>query len=278
MIVIPFIKMHGLGNDFVVIDGRETPFGISSNAAKSIGDRRTGVGCDQILILKPVSDDLADAYMEIWNADGSIARACGNGARCVAALLMSKTNRSSAIIETAAGLVHADSGDDGMITVDMGQASSEWTDIPLSEERDTLHLGIENGPLSDPVGVNIGNPHAVFFVEDADAIDIEVMGPIFENHPLFPDRANIEIVSVLEPNRLRMRVWERGGGLTRACGSGACAAAVAGHRRGLTGRRIEVVLDGGLMSVEWLDNGHVLMTGPAVSVYNGELDSALFYD
>ncbi len=268
----PFIKMHGLGNDFVVVDARREPFQLTDAMAKAIADRREGVGCDQLLIMEPPTNGSADVFMRIRNHDGGEVGACGNGTRCVAALVMSELGREAITIETSAGLLQAKAAGPGRVTVDMGEARLGWRDIPLSEERDTLHLGIENGPLADPVGVSMGNPHAVFFVEDVESLPLEELGPTLEHHPLFPERANIGAAEVIGENKLRLRVWERGVGETRACGTGACAAAVAAARRGLTGRKVEVVLTGGPLTIEWLENGHVEMTGPVATSFHGELN------
>ncbi len=272
---LPFIKMHGLGNDFVVLDARETPLRLSAEEARAIADRRTGVGCDQLLVLEPARSRLADAFMRIYNADGHEVSACGNGARCVAAMVMREKGAREAIIETAAGLLDTVAVNDGGVCVDMGRVSFDWRDIPLSGPADTLHLGIEEGVLKDPVAVNVGNPHAVFFVDDADAVPLETVGPAVENHALFPEFTNVEAAQVLAPDRIRMRVWERGAGITRACGSGACATLAAASRRGLTGRSADIVLDGGSLHVEWLKDDHVLMTGPVAVSFTGNLDRAL---
>ncbi|WP_340116078.1 diaminopimelate epimerase [Pelagibius sp. 7325] len=271
----PFIKMHGLGNDFVVVDARTEPFPLTDALAKAIADRREGVGCDQLLILEPPANGSADVFMRIRNHDGGEVGACGNGTRCVAALVMGELGRDAIIIETSAGLLRAKAAGPGRVTVDMGEARLGWRDIPLSEERDTLDLGIGNGPLQDPVGVNMGNPHAVFFIDNVESLPLEELGPPLEHHPLFPERANIGAAEVIGKDRLRLRVWERGAGLTRACGTGACAAAVAAARRGLTGRKVEVVLDGGSLTIEWLDNGHVEMTGPVATAFHGALNGTL---
>lgn len=274
----PFIKMHGLGNDFVVIDARERPFMLDETGARAITNRRTGIGCDQLLILeKPAGGrGLADVFMRIRNNDGGEVSACGNGARCVADYVMRETGRDAIVIETAAGMLDASVATPGprgerRVTVDMGPAKLDWRDIPLAEPQDTARLALALGPLKDPVGVSMGNPHAVFFVDDAEAIDVAALGPVLERHSLFPERANIEIVQVLSPGRVRMRVWERGVGITQACGTGACAAVVAAARRGLTGRSATVVLDGGELDIEWLQDGHVLMTGPVAVSFTGEL-------
>ena len=232
MTQVAFTKMHGLGNDFVIVDGRDGDLAIGGTQARAIGDRRRGVGFDQLLILEPAKDAAADLFMRILNPDGSEAEACGNGTRCVAARVMDELGRDTLNIETVAGVLATTTGADGLVTVDMGPANLEWRQIPLAVEADTLHLDIENGPLRDPVAVNIGNPHMVFFVDDADAIDVAGLGPALESHPLYPERTNVEICSLSGPDQLRMRVWERGAGITQACGSGACAAGVAAARRG----------------------------------------------
>ena len=275
MTQVAFTKMHGLGNDFVIVDGRDGDLAIGGTQARAIGDRRRGVGFDQLLILEPAKDAAADLFMRILNPDGSEAEACGNGTRCVAARVMDELGRDTLNIETVAGVLATTTGADGLVTVDMGPANLEWRQIPLAVEADTLHLDIENGPLRDPVAVNIGNPHMVFFVDDADAIDVAGLGPALESHPLYPERSNVEICSLSGPDQLRMRVWERGAGITQACGSGACAAGVAAARRGLTGRRVEIVLDGGPLSIEWREDGRVLMTGPVATSFEGTLGPEL---
>jgi diaminopimelate epimerase len=272
---LPFIKMHGLGNDFVVVDARQRPLALSAAQARAIADRKTGVGCDQFIVIEPARNGRADAAMRIRNADGGEVEACGNAARCVAQLLMRETHRTRVAIDTAGGLIVAEAAGAGRIAVDMGPARLDWREIPLAREMDTLHLDLALGPLADAVAVNIGNPHAVFFVPDAEAVALEILGPQLEHHPLFPQRCNIEVATVLADERIRMRVWERGVGITRACGTGACATLVAAARRGLTGRRAEVLLDGGPLEIEWLDNGHVRMTGPAATSFSGKLDDTL---
>ncbi len=266
---LPFLKMHGLGNDFVVLDARAQALELSPETARRIADRHRGVGCDQLLILEPARNG-GDLYLKILNADGGEVGACGNGTRCVARLLFEETGRVEAKIETRAGLLTGlDS--DGLVTVDMGPANLGWQEIPLARELDTLHLDYAKGPLSDPVAVNIGNPHVLFFVADAEAMDLETLGPQIETDPLFPERVNVGLVQHLGGDRLRYRVWERGVGITIACGSGACAAGVAAARRGLTGRRVRVTLDGGDLRIDWRDDTHVLMTGPASKSFAGTL-------
>ncbi len=271
----PFIKMHGLGNDFVVLDARAEAIALDSAAARAIADRHTGVGCDQLLILEPPRSQGADVFMRIRNADGGEVEACGNGTRCVADLVMREQGRDRVVVETAAGLLEARAAGPQRVSVDMGPARLAWRDIPLARECDTLHVPLALGPLADPVCTSLGNPHATFFVEDAEAIDIAALGPRLEHDPIFPERANIGVVQVLSPTRLRFRVWERGAGITVACGSGACAALVGAHRRGLAERRAEIVLDGGALEIEWRADGHVLMTGPVAVSFTGTLDSAL---
>ena len=267
--------MHGLGNDFVVLDDRNGTLAIGEVEARNIGDRRRGVGFDQLLILEPAKDPDAHVFMRIRNPDGLEAEACGNGTRCIAARTMDEMGVNKLNVETVAGTLKTWRCEDGRVTVDMGPARLDWKDIPLAQKRDTLHLNISNGPLIDPVAINLGNPHIVFFVEDADSVDLAALGPNLEHHPLFPERTNIEVASILGPNKLRMRVWERGAGITQACGSGACAAVVAAHRRSLMGRRVEVILDGGPLEIEWRDDGQVEMTGPVATSFKGWLDPGI---
>jgi diaminopimelate epimerase len=217
---LAFRKMHGLGNDFVVLDGRRAAVRFTPESASAIANRRTGVGCDQILILETPRNG-GDAFMAIRNSDGGEVQSCGNGSRAVARVLFEETGKDRLTIETLAGPVTAWRAADGQIAVDMGPAQTDWRRIPLAQEKDTLHLGIGEGPLQDPVGVNMGNPHAVFFVKDVSAIDLAAVGPKIEHHPLFPERVNVEAVQVINRGRLRMRVWERGAGITLACGTGA---------------------------------------------------------
>jgi diaminopimelate epimerase len=274
---LPFTKMHGLGNDFVVIDARNRALGptrshLSEDQKRRIADRRRGIGCDQLIVLE--GSARADVFMRIYNPDGSEAGACGNATRCVAGRLMAESGVDRIVVETISGLLETHAADRGDITVDMGAARTGWRDIPLAQECDTLHLPVRLGPLTDPVGVNVGNPHAVFFVPDVATIDLEKIGPQLEHAPLFPERVNIEIVQQLSSGRLRMRVWERGAGITQACGSGACASLVAAARRGLTGRKAEVVVDGGTLTIEWRSDDHVLMTGGWTTSFHGEIELA----
>lgn len=265
----PFRKMHGIGNDFVVLDGRAQPVALTVAQAKTLADRRWGVGCDEILIIERAKNG-GDAFMGVRNADGSVAENCGNGARCVADVLMNETGKSKIVLETLGGPVTATRAAKGLVAIDMGAARLKWNEIPLANDMDTLHLPISEGPLKDPVAVSMGNPHAVFFVADAEAVDLEKLGPKLEHHPLFPQRANIEVVQAMSRTHLRMRVWERGSGITMACGTGACATAVAAVRRGLSERSVKVMLDGGDLEIEWREaDGHVIMTGPATHSFSG---------
>jgi diaminopimelate epimerase len=218
--------------------------------------------------------DGADVFMRIHNADGGEVEACGNATRCIATLLMRETGGERVVVETAAGLLEARPASGGRVSVDMGKARLDWREIPLAAAQDTLHVALTMGPLADPVCTNIGNPHATFFVADTAAIDLAALGPLLERHALFPERANIGIAELVAPDRLRLRVWERGVGITRACGTGACAAAVAASRRGLTGRTAEVVLEGGTLAIDWRTDGHVVMTGPVATSFHGSFDPA----
>jgi len=272
---LSFTKMHGLGNDFVVLDARRQRLEIGERQARAIADRRTGVGCDQLIIVEPPVNGFADAFMRIRNADGGEVEACGNASRCVATMIMSENQSRHAIIETVAGLLDAESAENGLISVDMGRIRFDWRDIPLSKAMDTKQLELEAGPLKNPVAVNIGNPHAVFFVDDAEAVPLEIYGPIVERHALFPEFANVGAAQIISRDHIRLRVWERGVGITRACGTGACAALAAASRRGLTERAAEVALDGGPLRIEWLKDDHILMTGPVSVSFSGVLDPSL---
>ena len=272
---ILFIKMHGLGNDFVVLDARATPIPLDDARARAIADRHTGVGCDQLLVMEPPTQAGADVFMRIRNADGDEVEACGNGTRCIAAVLMRETGKPRVVIETVAGLLEATAASEARVTVDMGPARLGWREIPLARDCDTLHVPLTLGPLADPVATNMGNPHATFFVPDAEAVDVAGLGRELEHHAIFPARANIGVASLAGKDRLRFRVWERGVGITIACGTGACAAGVAAARRGITGRRVTVVADGGPLEIEWRADGHVLMTGPAAVSFTGTLDPSL---
>jgi diaminopimelate epimerase len=271
---LPFRKMHGLGNDFVVLDARARPLELSGTQVRAMADRRTGIGFDQLLIIEPAQAD-GDVFMTVRNADGGVVSSCGNGARCIAAVVMDDLNKNAVVLETLAGPVAATRTKDGLVAVDMGPARLDWQEIPLAIAENTAHLDLVIGGLSNPVAVNMGNPHVVFFVKDVDDIDLSDLGPTIETHVLFPERTNVEVVEVIDRNHVRMRVWERGVGITQACGTGACAVGVAAARRDLTERTLTVTLDGGDLLVEWRDDGHVIMTGPVAETYSGLLDRSL---
>jgi diaminopimelate epimerase len=277
---VSFLKMHGLGNDFVVIDARKRPFTLSAAQAAAIADRRRGIGCDQIIVLE-AGQGSEDAFMRIRNADGSASAACGNATRCIGGFLMDETGKSRAIIGSEAGDLFADRASGQDVTIDFGPARLGWRDVPLAREMDTLHLPLALGPVSDPAGCSMGNPHATFFVPDVSVIDLAALGPKLEFDPLFPERANIGFAQVIARDRIRLRVWERGAGITQACGTGACAALVNAHRRGLADRKARVELDGGTLTIEWREaaipgqEGHVLMTGAVAISFRGTIDPSL---
>ena len=269
--LVPFLKMHGCGNDFVVIDERAGSLGLTEARAAAIAHRRTGIGCDQFISLEPAGDG-ADVFMRIRNPDGSEAGACGNATRCVVSMVAAELGRDDVAVRTISGLLPSRMLPDGRVTVDMGPVRLDWADVPLASPMDTLKLDLARGDVRDPAAASMGNPHATFFVRDMDAVDIEAIGPSLEHDALFPQRANIGFVQVLSPERIRLRVWERGAGLTLACGSGACAALVNAHRRGFTARKATVIVDGGVLEIEWRADGHVLMTGPVATSFRGTLD------
>ena len=278
---IGFRKMNGLGNDFVVIDARSRALGLGSDVVRAIADRKEGIGCDQIIALEPSRK--ADVFMRIWNADGGEVGACGNAARCVAALVAAERGEPKISIETESAVLGATVNGDGSVTVDMRSPRFAWDEIPLSEPfHDTRRIELQVGPIDAPVlhtpsVVNVGNPHCLFFVDDVAAHDLARFGPMLEHHPLFPERANISLVQVTGPDALIVRTWERGAGLTRACGTAACAAAVAAARRELVGRKVGVSLPGGDLNIEWRESdGHILMTGPYALYFEGTLPAALF--
>jgi diaminopimelate epimerase len=277
---MPFLKMHGLGNDFVVLDGRQAPLDLTVARRRAIADRRLGVGCDQLIVLEPPTDRDADVFMRIYNPDGGEAGACGNATRCVASVLMDERRTDLVTVQTISGLLESQKAGTGvnglpMISVDMGPAGLDWRDIPVARACDTKHMPVGAGPLQDPVGTSMGNPHATFFVDDLDSIPLSELGPRLEHDAFFPERANIGVAQLVGPGRIRLRVWERGAGLTLACGSGACAAVVAASRLGLVDRKADVVLQEGTLTIEWLRDGHVLMTGGIALAFKGELDRSL---
>ena len=268
----PFVKMHGLRNDFVIVDGRETPYKPSVAEIVRICDRREGVGGDELLVIEPHRSGKDYAFVRIINPDGSEAEACGNASRCVGWLLMEECGRDEIRIETLGGVLSCSRAGEKQVAVEMGRLRTGWQEIPLSREMDTLHLGIGAGPLQDPVGMNIGNPHAVFFVDDLSAVDLTRYGPQLQKDPLFPEGANIGTAQLLDPKTLRLSVWERPGTLTTACGTGACVAVAAAHRRGLTTEKcMTVVMPAGSVEIELKENGTVVMTGPVETCYAGYL-------
>lgn len=271
---LPFRKMHGHGNDFVVLDARARPHKLSTAQVQAIANRRTGVGFDQLLIIEPAQGD-GDVFMTVRNADGGVVSSCGNGARCVADIVMADAGKDEIILETLAGPLTAARTDNGLIAIDMGPAKLDWQNIPLAMAENTEHVDLVVGILSNPVAVSMGNPHAVFFVDDVYDVDLDELGPVIETHALFPKRTNVEVVQVLDRSHVRTRVWERGVGITQACGTGACAVGVAGVRRDLTERTVTVSLDGGDLHIEWRDDGHVIMTGPVAHSYDGVLDGSV---
>ena len=269
--------MHGLGNDFVILDWRDDRSRKGPEAAaRRLADRRLGIGCDQILVLRDC--DTADLRMDILNQDGSPSGACGNGTRCVADMMMNELQQDRIQIETDGGMLAAWRVADGDIAVDMGPVKTDWQDVPLASAADTLHVpldiaGVDAAGL-DAVCHSLGNPHAVVFVEDAERVDIERIGPLVETAPLFPDRVNLSVVSRRDDGSFRMRVWERGVGITMACGSGACASGVAVARRGLGQDENRIVMDGGAVTISWnRDTSHVVMTGPVSYVATGQLSA-----
>lgn len=261
----PFIKMHGLGNDFVVLDARDAPLpALSSKTASAIADRHTGIGCDQLIVLEP--SETHDFTMRIYNCDGGEVEACGNATRAVALL-----HGEAAVIETTGGVLALEPSDGGA-TVDMGKPRFDWDAIPLDYAMDTAAMPVGWGELENPAAVNVGNPHVVFFVDDAGAVDLGTIGPEIEHDALFPARVNVNVASLAGPDHLTLHVWERGAGLTRACGTGACASAVAAIRRGLVGNRVTVTLPGGDLIIEWREGENIRMTGPAAESFRGEFN------
>ena len=272
-----FIKMNGLGNDFAIFDSREQPLSLSAEQAAFVANREDGVGCDQVIVLEPSSK--ADVFMRILNADGSEVDACGNATRCVGRIVAGELNRAGVTIETNAGVLVAQIIGQDQVTVDMGVPKFDWQDIPLMEEfRDTRMIELQIGPIDNPVlhspsVVNVGNPHCIFWVKDIEAHDLAKFGPMLENHPMFPERANISLAQVTSKNSLILQVWERGAGLTEACGTAACAAAVTAARKKLTGRNVAVSLPGGDLQIHWREaDDHILMTGPIELEFKGQID------
>lgn len=272
----PFLKMNGAGNDFVVVNALETPFQPTVDQVRAIADRQTGEGCDQLIAIEP--SEQADAFMRVWNADGGMVETCGNALRCVGWVLMQSTGKDEVRIDTLGGMTSARRGADGQVTVDMGAPRLDWTQVPLAEEMDTRGIELQIGPIDDPVlhtpgAVSMGNPHVVFFMDHApnDGF-VRGSGSLIEHHPLFPEGVNVGFVHAISPDHIRLRVWERGAGLTKACGTGACAALVASARRGVTGRHAKVDVDGGRLVIDWDEaSDHVFMTGPVEVERTGTL-------
>lgn len=259
---LPFMKMHGLGNDFVVLDRRAHRYELTAPLIQAIADRHRGVGFDQLAVIEPGED--ADAFLVFYNSDGSESAACGNATRCIARHIMDETGKVTLRLRTRRGVLHAKDKGNGLTSVNMGPPQLDWQSIPLSEAVDTTELPIEGSP----VATGMGNPHCTFFVPDAEAVPLAEFGARYEHHPLYPQRTNVQVAQVTGPDRLRMRVWERGVGITLASGSSSCATAVAAARRGLTGRRVTVDLDGGSLAIDWAEDG-VWMTGTTTHVFSG---------
>ncbi len=270
----PFIKMHGLRNDFIVVDGRTQPYRPSVEEIIRFCDRHEGVGADELLIIDPprAGSAAAAAFVRIFNPDGREVEACGNASRCVGWLLLEESKQDEVLIDTFGGLLGCRRAGKKQVAVKMGKLQTDWQDIPLSREMDTLHLGIGAGPLQDPIGMNIGNPHAVFFVDDLASVDLTIWGPQLQKHPLFPEEANIGVAQLIDAKTLKLSVWERPGALTTACGTGACVAVAAAHRRGLTTeKRMTVIMPGGSMEIELKEDCLAVMTGPVETCYTGFL-------
>ena len=275
----PFLKMNGLGNDFVVVDARQSAFVPEPDQIRAWGDRASGIGFDQLIAIEGSAN--GDAFMRVWNSDGGTVETCGNALRCVAWVLNPDAADKTLKIDTLGGLTKARmlraDASTGTASVDMGKPRLDWREIPLSEDMDTLRLELKVGPYDAPLyhtpcAVSMGNPHCVFFVDDVDTVDVAATGSLIENHPLFPEGVNVEFAQVIDRQTVRMRVWERGAGITKACGTGACATLVATARRGLTDRSATIIMDGGPLHIAWADNDHVIMTGPVEVEFSGELN------
>ncbi len=277
---LPFRKMNGLGNDFVVLDGRNRAISMDEMKARTIADRKTGIGCDQIIVLQ--KSDIADVRMLVWNSEGGQVESCGNASRCIADMLFDENKTTSATIDTLGGFLIARKAGDRTVTIDNGVPKFDWKDIPLSEEfRDTRHIELQVGPIDAPLihspsVVNVGNPHCIFWVKDLDVVDLSKVGPMLEHHHLFPQRANITLARVEARDHVTLKVWERGAGLTRACGTAACAVMAAGARIKIIDRKCRITLPGGDLMMEWRESDdHVLMTGPVTYEFDGVLPQEL---
>ncbi|CAL4866100.1 Diaminopimelate epimerase [Asticcacaulis sp. MM231] len=274
----PFLKMNGLGNDFIVVDARDTAFTPAPEQIRAWGDRASGIGFDQLISIE--GSPQGDAFMRVWNNDGGTVETCGNALRCVAWYLNRDASDKTLKIDTLGGLAKARvlraDAKTGTASVDMGKPGLDWQQIPLSEEMNTERLELQVGPIDaplyhTPVAVSMGNPHVVFFVADVNRVDVTANGSLIENHPLFPEGVNVEFAQIIDRQTIRMRVWERGAGITMACGTGACATLVAAARRGLTDRSATVIMDGGPLHIAWAENDHVIMTGPIEVEFEGTL-------
>jgi diaminopimelate epimerase len=268
-----FLKMHGLGNDFVVFDARDGAIALNSAQAKALADRHFGIGCDTVVLIRPGGAE-ADATALFYNADGTESESCFNASRCVARLLLDERGLARIKLSTKGGMLVCNDAGKGLVTVDMGEPRLDWQQVPVASAVDTVNFPLDIGGNSIPVSaVSMGNPHCVLFVPDAEKAPLATLGPKIETLPFFPKRTNVEFAQVLDSGTIRMRVWERGVGVTLACGTGACATAVAAIRRGLAGRKVKLVLDGGTLAIEWReDDGHVLMTGPTAMPFRGRVD------
>jgi diaminopimelate epimerase len=268
-----FLKMHGLGNDFVVFDARDSAFALTALQIRKVADRHFGIGCDTVVVIRP-GGAAADAAVQFFNADGAEAESCGNATRCVARLLLDERGLARVKLSTKGGLVVCSDAGKGLVTLDMGEPQVEWAQVPLASAVDTANFPLDIGGGTIPASaVSMGNPHCVLFVPDAEQAPVTALGPKIETLPLFPNKVNVEFAQVLDQSRIRMRVWERGVGVTLACGTGAAATAVAAARRGLTGRKVEITLDGGTLQIEWREaDNHVLMTGPTAMPFRGRVN------
>lgn len=278
---LPFIKMNGLGNDFVVLDARVRPIALTQEQIVTISDRGQGIGCDQLIVMEPSKQAGVDVFMRIYNAEGGEVDACGNATRCIAALVAEENGTNAVTVQTNAGLLVGRVAGE-MVSVDMGVPRLAWDQIPLSEPfADTNGIELQIGPIDKPVlhtpsVVNVGNPHAIFWVDDLEAHDLGRFGPLLEHHPMFPERANITLAHVLSPTEIAVKVWERGAGLTQACGTAACATGVAAVCKGLTERKVTIHLPGGPLDIEWRESdGHIIMTGPWARDWEGTVPPAL---
>ena len=274
-----FRKMNGLGNDFVVLDARKTPIAISEAQARAIANRKTGIGCDQLIVME--NSSIADVRMRIWNAEGGEVPSCGNASRCIADLMFDELGATSTTIDTKGGFLLAKKAGDHLVTIDQGMPKFDWKDIPLSEVfADTRHIELQVGPIDAPLlhspsVINVGNPHCIFWVNDLDVVDLSRVGPMLEHHPLFPERANISLAKVVARDHVLLKVWERGTGLTLACGTAACATMAAGHRIKIIDAKCTITLPGGDLFMSVNEEGHIIMTGPAALDFEGTLPEGL---